>query len=655
MKNVHEGPASESNLLQAGIIKSLLDSIPDMVFYKDLNGVYLGCNAAFARQLGRNETEVTGRTDYDFYCPEEADGYREGDRMTLIGRTPRHIEDWMRWPDGSLRLIDTIKSPLLSGDGTLIGVVGVCRDVTEIKQAEEEALKAKAKAQESEERYRALVTNSLEGIIILDLDGTVLFVNQAAARAMEVADPDWIIGRKVFEFVAPESLGKVAEDFANVLSGIDSYVSEYRLITPTGRDIWIESIGKIIQYDGKPVDLISLRNVTRRKEADAERENLQRQLIQAQKLESVGRLAGGVAHDFNNMLGVIIGHTEMALEQLEPGQLVYADLQEVRKAAERSAGLTRQLLAFARKQTVAPRVLDLNETVEGMLKMLRRLIGENIDLVWQPGPMTGRVKIDPSQVDQLLANLCVNARDAISGTGCITISTRCILLEETALAGQAGPLPGDYVAITVEDNGCGMDSETLARIFDPFFTTKEVGKGTGLGLAMVYGIVKQNGGSIAVKSEPGKGTSFCLYIPRHQEAAETKGPGGLAACGAGGGEIILLVEDEPAILKMTGMILERLGYRVLAAASPGEGLRLAETHAGSIDLLMTDVVMPEMNGRDLARTLLGRYPNIKRLFMSGYTADVIAHQGVLDPGVHFIQKPFTMKDLADKIRFVLDV
>jgi signal transduction histidine kinase/ActR/RegA family two-component response regulator len=390
-----------------------------------------------------------------------------------------------------------------------------------------------------------------------------------------------------------------------------------------------------------------------RKQAEEEQIKLQSQLVQAQKMESVGRLAGGVAHDFNNMLAVILGYTEIAMDQVNTAQSLFAALREIRKAAERSADLTRQLLTFARKQTIAPRVLDLNETVDRMLKMLRRLIGEDIDLVWKPGRNLWLVRVDPSQIDQLLANLCVNARDAIADVGKITIETDVGAFDEAYCADHAGFVPGEYVLLAVSDNGCGMDQETLGHLFEPFFTTKEVGKGTGLGLASIYGMVKQNNGFINVYSEPGQGTTFKVYLPRHAAKSGHLPEKGLDLPVERGHETILLVEDEPAILKMATMMLERLGYAVLAAATPGQAIRLAHEHAGEIHMLMTDVVMPEMNGRDLAGNLLSIYPDLKRLFMSGYTADVIAHHGVLDAGVCFIQKPFSLKDLAAKLRQVL--
>jgi len=391
-----------------------------------------------------------------------------------------------------------------------------------------------------------------------------------------------------------------------------------------------------------------------RKKAESEKIKLENQLQHAQKMESVGRLAGGVAHDFNNMLSVIIGHANLALMDLVEDHPVQINMEEIRKAAERSADLTRQLLAFARKQTVAPKVVTLNEAVAGLLVMLKRLIGEHIILKWQPETDLWPIKVDPCQIDQILANLCVNARDAIDDVGKITIETKNITIGEDYCAHHVAVVPGEYVCLVVSDDGHGMDKETLCHIFEPFFTTKGVGEGTGLGLSTVYGATRQNNGFINVYSEPGLGTTFTLYLPRYDGQVQTQGEAVVKSV-TGGQETILLVEDEPSILNMATEILTRLGYIVLAADTPGEAMLLAEKHGGEISLLLTDVIMPEMNGRELANKLLTLYPHLRRLFMSGYTSDIIAHHGVLDEGVHFIQKPFTLLALAAKVREVLDI
>jgi signal transduction histidine kinase/ActR/RegA family two-component response regulator len=413
----------------------------------------------------------------------------------------------------------------------------------------------------------------------------------------------------------------------------------------------VHAVGRCRAEQGEAVEVMgTVQDVTEHRRAEAERESLEAQLLQAQKMESVGRLAGGVAHDFNNMLTVILGNAQLALRQLEPSEPLHGDLLEIQTAARRSAELTAQLLAFARRQVISPKVIDLNATVSAMVTMLQRLIGEGIDVSWTPGADLWSVKVDPSQIEQALVNLCVNARDAIADIGRVTIETHNRALDEAYCATHAGYLPGEYVQIAVSDNGCGMDQETLACIFEPFFSTKPIGDGTGLGLAMVYGVVKQNGGFINVYSERGSGTTFTLYWPRFVEEGTEHLSLGAAGAIQGGRETLLLVEDEPGILKLTTRMLAQNGYTVIAANSPDEALRLAKEHAGEISLLVTDVVMPEMNGRELAKRLQWLFPTLKCLFISGYTANVIARHGVLDDAVSFLQKPFSVEELAAAVR-----
>jgi len=380
---------------------------------------------------------------------------------------------------------------------------------------------------------------------------------------------------------------------------------------------------------------------------------MEERLSQAEKMESVGRLAGGVAHDFNNMLGVIAGNAELALEIAGPEDPLHEELQAILDAADRSADLTRQLLAFARKQEVMPRVLDLNATVSGMLRMLSRLIGEDIDLVWEPGADLWPVLVDPSQIDQVLVNLCVNARDAITDGGRIVIETRNTTSAEN---GAQVVRPGDYVQVTVTDDGQGMDESTLEKVYEPFFTTKEVGRGTGLGLTTVYGILQQNGGTIDLASSPGAGTAVNLYFPRSDSPLPH---GDLSATAVdhrppGGDEVILVVEDQQGVLNLATRVLRGLGYTVWPAASPEEAIRLAEDGNLGIAMLLTDVVMPGMNGWDLCNTLKEGNPALKCAFMSGYTANTLSRRGVLDVGLNFVQKPFRISELAAVVRRALD-
>ena len=515
------------------------------------------------------------------------------------------------------------------------------------KKAEQDKLKLFKQLQESEQRYREYFEEIPSGAFISAPDGQLLECNQEYLTMFGFRSKLEALATSVIslyerperrqEFLKAVTEQKEVKRFESHMHKIDG-TSLHLLENAVG---FFDEEGVLTTIRGYLLDV-------------TEQRNLEVQLLHAQKLEAVGRLAGGVAHDFNNMLSVIQGNAELAMTELGSDQLINENLDEIHKAAQRSSNVVRQLLAFARRQTVAPEVLDLNETVEEMLKMLRRLIGEDIELSWQPGPKLWPVKIDPAQIDQILANLTVNARDAIAGTGKVTIETDNAVFDQAYCENHYGFVPGDFVLLAVSDNGCGMDKDTQKILFEPFFSTKEMNKGTGLGLATVYGIVKQNDGMINVYSEPGEGTTLTIYLPRHvgsdKQTPETDHTEQLSQ----GSETILLVEDESSILKTTKRMLEVQGYQVVPARSPGEAIRLAKDHAGKMDLLITDVIMPEMNGVDLATNILSAYPNIKRLFMSGYTADVIAHHGVLDQGVNFIQKPFSREQLSLKVREALD-
>jgi two-component system, cell cycle sensor histidine kinase and response regulator CckA len=531
-----------------------------------------------------------------------------------------------------------------------IGIIHIVRDITERKQAEE-SLRA------SEKRFRSIFQHSGSGMAIVSPDFHFLQANDGFCRMLGYTESE-LLGKTFQDVTHPEDRPVGGELTRRVLSGeMAMFQLEKRYLRMDGTVVWgLVSSTLIRDAQNKPLYFITqIQDLTDRKAAEEQKRLLEAQFIQAQKMESVGRLAGGVAHDFNNMLGVILGHAELAINEVDPDQPLHDNLKEIYKAAKNSADLTRQLLAFARKQTIAPETLDLNQTVTSMLKMLQRLIGEDINLKWHPMESLWQVKIDPSQVDQMLANLCVNARDAIEGSGKITIETRNTTLDEGYRAAHLGSVPGEYVTLAVSDDGCGMDKETLAQIFEPFFTTKGITKGTGLGLSTVYGIVKQNNGFIHACSEIGHGTTFNIYLPRHigkaDQAAETVAS---AEPRRHGHETVLLVEDDPSLLKLTARMLKKQGYAVLVASTPGEALHFTDEYGDKIRLLMTDVVMPGMNGRDLALNLMELIPNLKLLYMSGYTADVIAHNGVLDEGVHFIHKPFSAQSLATKLREVLD-
>jgi len=511
---------------------------------------------------------------------------------------------------------------------------------------------------ESEEKYRTLVDNAQQGVVIAQADPVRLrFANPAMCDLTGYTEEELLAmdERRLPALIESDDRKRFFSNFRRRISGQDiPHQDEYRIARKDGTTRWVSLYSSLIDYLGEKATLTTFVDITERKRTEEERERLEIQLRQAQKMEAVGRLAGGVAHDFNNLLMGIMNYADLCRDTLDANHPSRKWLDEITREAERSANLTRQLLAFASKQTVNPQVLNLNDAVGGMLRMLHRLIGEGIELVWKPGDQLRPVSIDPGQVDQILANLCINARDAISGVGTLTIETGNASIDEGYCAEHAEAVPGDYVLLAVSDDGRGMDLETLGHAFEPFFTTKNVGEGTGLGLATVYGIVRQNGGFVNVYSEPEHGSTFRIYLPPvHEPSTPTADPPGPVRR-MEGHETILLVEDEMSIRKTLCMLLERLGYTVLAAEDPDSALRLASHHPGPVDLLITDVVMPGMSGRDLAERLLPTEPDMMVLYMSGYTANVIAHQGILEEGVHFLSKPISRDDLVRAVRQLLD-
>ncbi|MFI5295260.1 MAG: PAS domain S-box protein [Thermodesulfovibrionales bacterium] len=617
--------------------KALTESTSDWIWEVDEEGRYTYVSPRIRDLLGYEPEEVVHKTPFDLMPPEEAKRLRKTFASAAGRREPLiSLENTNLHKDGHLVVLETSGLPFFDAGGKFLGYRGIDRDITERKRVED-ALR------ESEERYRTLAEATFEGITLSE-GGVLIDANSQLARLLGYELHE-IIGKPVTEFIFPE-------DRELVRRNIDADYElpyENRLLRKDGSTLTVETRARHFSYQGRNVRVTALHDITERKLAEEDREKLQAQLLHAQKMDAVGRLAGGVAHDFNNMLSAILGYTEMAMMECTPSETIHAHLKVIEESALRSADLVRQLLAFARKQTAVPKVMDLNNTVAGLLKMLQRLMGEDIDFAWMPGAALWLVKIDPSQIDQLLANLCVNARDAIVSVGKITIETENAVFDEGYCAVHPGFVPGEYVMLAVSDNGCGMSKEVIDHLFEPFFTTKEAGKGTGLGLATVYGIVKQNEGFINVYSEPGKGSTFKIFLPRSVGEAIEPMAVNTTETPKGRGETVLLVEDEALILSMSQKMLEALGYRVLTASTPGEALRQVKAHASEIQLLITDVVMPEMNGLDLARLLREINPGLKCLFSSGYTANVIAHRGILDEGMHFLQKPFCMKDLATKV------
>jgi PAS domain S-box-containing protein len=626
-------------------LRTVLDSTPVRVFWKDKDLKYLGCNLAFARDAGFDSPRhIIGKDDFAMNWRDRAEIYRRDDRVIIESGKPMSLfEESQTTPSGKTIQLLTSKVPLRDTQGDVIGVLGSYMDITEHKKAER-ALKEAFDIINMSSSVAFTWKNSKEW--------PVEFVSENVNRLFGYTADEFIKGTvNYLTCIHPEDLPRVSEEVAKYSSqeGTVEFVHKpYRVITKDGTEkvvrdrtvIVRDNEGYITHYRGIIEDITELQNI-------------EAQLAQAQKMEAVGRLAGGVAHDFNNMLSVIIGYCELAMNKVNKEDSLWNYFKEIYAAADRSRGITRQLLAFARKETIAPEALDLNATIEGMLKILQKLVCEDIELIWHPGQVPWPVLMDPFQLDQILANLCVNARDAIANVGKITIETSAMTIDEHYCSERAEFVPGDFVLLSVSDDGCGMDRETMDNIFEPFFTTK-VGKGTGLGLSTVYGIVKQNNGFINVYSEPGHGTTFKIYLPRYSGDISEKQRLVDKQVASGDGKTVLVVEDEMSILKLTEQILSNSNYKVLLAKSPSEALEVAKVHSGEISLLITDVIMPEMNGKELADKLKILRPGIRCLFMSGYTADVIARQGVLDKGIQFIQKPFSTKDLIAKVRAALD-
>lgn len=498
----------------------------------------------------------------------------------------------------------------------------------------------------SEVPYRTLVEHSTEAAYVVR-DGDLVYLNPAAVRLFGAPSAEALLGTDVLDRIHPDDHPLALKRRTQVLElNAPVPITEMRFIALDGRLFEVEVQATAIDFGG-PATYASARDISARR-------LLESRVHQAEKLEALGRLAGGVAHDFNNALSIILGHTELALAEVSADAPMRADLAAIQGAAKQSAALTRQLLTYARRQERAPRALDLNEALASALPMLRPLVSERIRLDAVHAVELWTVTLDPSQFDQILASLSANARDAIDGRGTITISTENRTLNEAEAQELPEMAPGEYVMFTVSDDGRGMSSEMIGKVFDPFFTTKGVSEGAGLGLASVYGIVKQNHGAITVKSVPGRGTTFSLFFPRHLGAPEEAVSANRTYAPSNGGETILVAEDEPAVLRLTERALRTRGYQVLAAGTADAALRLATVHPGEIHLLLTDVMMPVMTGPDLARAVSAMRPEIKVLFISGFSADLIARGGVLDAETSFIEKPFSLSEIAAKVRELLD-
>jgi PAS domain S-box-containing protein len=758
-KRLEGAPGRSEHLLQL-----VIDSIPQRVFWKDRNCVYLGCNRSFARDAGLDDPALlVGRNDFELTWKATAHLYVADDRLVMESNTPKiDIEEPMTFADGRTIWLRTNKVPLRDESGAVFGLLGTYEDITGQRQAAIDL-------HESEERFRATFEQAAVGIAHVGTDGRWLRVNQRLCEMVGYTREE-LLARTFQEITHPDDLPADLENVRKILAGeIQNYSMEKRYIRKDGTAAWIELTVSLRRTpDGRPMYFISvIEDIEPRRRGEAERTRLaeiveqasesvimtdvlgnityvnpaferisgyrrgevvgknprflksgrrdrkfytelwqtitsggvwsghfinkrkdgtlfeeegtifpvrdlagqiasfvalkrdvtrevrlKEQFDQAQKMETVGQLAGGIAHDFNNLLTAILGFCELILGDEKTSHR--SELEEIKHAGERAAALTRQLLAFSRKQVFQLELLDLNAVVLNMETMLRRLIGEDVRLTTTLSSEIGRVKADRSQIEQVLLNLAVNSRDAMPGGGVLRIETSNLDVDGVLAEAHAPCAPGGFVVLTVSDTGCGMDTETQRRVFEPFFTTKPKGKGTGLGLATIYGIVKQSGGFVSFSSELQKGTAFQVHLPCADEPATMKSHSGVHPAAPKGTETILMIEDDDGVRRLGGRVLEMLGYTVLCAESGLQALDLARDHKGKIDLVLTDVVMPEMSGREVERRLAEAGHGARVLFMSGYTDDAILQHGVLESGVAFLQKPFTPATLGRKVREVLD-
>ncbi len=628
--------------------RMLMENLTEGIWYIDQAAITTFVNQPMAAMLGYTVDEMLGKHLFDFMDEQGVEIASRNLAARRAGLSERHEFEFLR-KDGTRLYAALETGPILDEQGHYIGSIAAVQDITARHEADE-ALKRSQLNLAQAQRIGQL------GSWEWDLARSTLFWSEQIYRIFGVDDTFPLTFAAIETMIHPKDRALNNAKVQAMLASGQPTDFQFRIIRPDGTVRNIEQhIVIASEQNGVPGRVVGvMQDITDRMRAEAEHDALRERLAETEKLEVIGRLAGGVAHDFNNMLAVILMRAELGMQEAELSAQSLRHLNEINKTAQRSAALVRQLLGFARKQLIAPRVLDLNATVDGLLAMLRQLLGEEIDLVFRPGVDLWPVKMDASQIDQILVNLCVNARDAISATGRVEIMTANVTIAQADWTPTLVIMPGDYVVLSITDTGCGMESTVLEHIFEPFFTTKPVGKGTGLGLATVYGIVKQNHGEIQVSSELGGGTTFTIYLPRFADTDKLEPGVTLRSLPAGHGETALLVEDKAELLSSTAEALGLLGYVVTATHLPAEAEAITSGESTRFDLLVTDIIMPLMDGRELADRIRTHQPWIKCLFISGYSAEFMASRGLLDANIQFLQKPFTLAALAEKIRVALD-
>ncbi len=639
--------AQEALVHERNLLHSLMDNVPDHIYFKDRQGRFTRINKALAVAFGLNDpSEAVGKTDFDFFTKEHASEALEDEKNVMAtGRPVPAKEEKETWPDGRETWVSTTKVALPDSDGKIIGTFGISRDVTERKRAEEELAR---------ERHLmvTLMNNTPDHVYFKDSQSRFIRMSKAQATRFGLDDPSEAIGKTDFDFFGLEHAEQAFADEQEVMrTGKPLVGMEEKENWPDGHETWVSTTKVPLRStDGSVTGTFGIsRDITKRKEVED-------QLRQAQKMQAVGELAGGVAHDFNNQLTIVKGYADLMLNRLPDDEDLRSAMQEIRDASDRATKLTTQLLAFSRKQVLNPEVIDIGGVLADMSNSLSQMIGEDIRLSIVPDTALGNIRADRLQVEQAIMNIVINARDSMSSGGQVTLETTNIEFTDTLVDTRPDVLPGRYVMLAITDTGCGMDGETLEHVFEPFFTTKPAGEGTGLGLAMVYGFVKQSGGTVHAYSEVGKGTTFKIYLPRVDEPVEEVAPKTQPSSqfGPAGTETILVAEDNDAVRQLVVRVLRECGYTVLATSNGEEAMPLGRDYEDRIHLLITDVVMPGMNGPELAVHLTNCRNDMHVLYMSGYTGDAIVDRGVVDSAARVLSKPFTPEMLARTVRKILD-